>query len=154
MKDRADARTLDLLDDWTAPDVTVHYDGDTAPRGPDLDQRIAQAVSRTLSDDGRSREEIAEAMGAVLGHRMPKNTLDGYAAPSRGDHAISLARAIALMEVTGDVRVVAQELRRLGYAVIPDRYLGAVEEAMTAEQIEHLEAKRKIARRAWRGGHR
>ncbi|MBB4287404.1 DNA transposition protein [Roseospira goensis] len=155
-KDRADTRTLDLLDDWTPPDVSVRYEGDAAPRHPELDIRIAQAVSLTLKDDGRSRAEIGAAMGAVLGGpAVPESTLNGYASPARTDHAISLARALALVAVTGDARVLSIDLERLGLALIPRRYLAAVEEAMTADQIEHLEAQRRAARRTWRnGGHR
>lgn len=142
---RRDGGTLDLFHDWAPPQVAVTAEPSAHP---DIKARISMAVSQTLRDCGRSREVIAEEMG------VSPNTLNNYASAGQEGHSIRLDQAIALVAATGDPRVLAQELAPLGFAVIPERFLGAVEEAMCAEQLEVIQARQKMARRKWRGGGR
>lgn len=140
-----DGRTLDLFRDWTPPVVEVRFEAGRV-QAPTRAERIARAVSATLEECARSRAEVAEAMG------ISDNALNAYASQARNDHNISLDRAFGLIEATHDPRILAIELDRLGFVIIPKAYLGAVEEAMCADQIEHLETRKKLARRSWKGG--
>ncbi|MCF8483333.1 MAG: DNA transposition protein [Rhodospirillum sp.] len=145
-----DRHTLDLFRDWTPPEVAVRVGRERLH--PDIEARISQAISETLKDCGKGRGSVAEEMGAYLGQPVTANVLNNYASPGQDGHRISLSRAFALIAATGDPRVLALELEPLGFAIIPDRFLGAVEEAQCAEQLEAITARQKLARKKWRGG--
>lgn len=119
-RDRRDDDTLDLLS-WEPPQLVERYAQTDPVQATSVDQTIARAVSRTLKDDGRSRAEIAEAMGGYLGEDVSENMLNAYASQARDGHRISLERAIALVAVTQDARLVGELLIPLGYAVISER---------------------------------
>lgn len=151
---RGDTATVDLFADYEPPAVAVRYDDDAPVRASSVAATIARAVSRTLKDDGRSRGEIAEAMSEYLGEHFSEHMLNAYASAARETHTISLERAAALCAVTGDARLIGEVLQPLGLAVVPERYLGAVEEAVLTEQEERIQHRRKQARRRWAGGRR
>jgi len=148
---RGDNQTLDLLK-WSPPEITERFAEDDLVRAHLLSHRISRAVAVTLKESDLAREDIAERMGEFLGETVPKNMLDAYSSESRESHNISLERAIALAHATDDIRVFGDLLSRLGYAVIPQQYLGAVDEAMWAEQEERAKTNRLASRRRWKGG--
>ena len=150
---RGDDRTGSLLD-WQPPKVAVGYDQAEPVKASSVDQTIARAVSRTLKDDARPRSEIATAMADYLGGEVTENMLNAYASPARADHRISLQRALALVAVTGDARLMGELLKPLGFAVIEKKYLPAVDEAIWSEREELARSERQRARREWSGGHR
>jgi hypothetical protein len=152
MARRRDSHTLDMFQDYEPPVVAVRYDDSAPVQASSVDQTIARAVSQTLKEDGRSRGEIAEAMTAYLGAECSENMLNAYASAARDSHRISLERAAALVAVTGDARLIGQILAPLDLAVIPERYLGAIDEAVAAEREEAWARRRKQARRSWTGG--
>jgi len=135
------------------PRVTVDYGPDAPVRTQDVSQTIAKAVSQTLADDGRSREDIAAAMSDYLSEQVSKAMLDAYASPARETHAISLERAIALMAVTRDARLIGEVLPK-EYAVIPAEYLPAIRAAYARQQRKRWEAIEESETRAWTGGRR
>jgi hypothetical protein len=144
------AETLDLLG-WEPPRVTVGFEDQARVRAATMRQRIARSISETLRQDGRSRDEVAAAMGEFLGADFTVASLNAYAAPSREDHNISLERAIALLAVTRDARLVGDLIEPFGFAVIPIKYLAAIEEAMCTDIIERAEQRKRVARRNWKG---
>tara|TARA_R110000787_G_scaffold26344_23_gene73738 strand:+ start:341 stop:805 length:465 start_codon:yes stop_codon:yes gene_type:complete len=150
-KGSACPETLSLLD-WTPPRLAVGFEDQSRVRAASLSQRIARSVSETLKDDERPREDIADAMTDYLGTEVPVATLNAYASPAREDHNITLERAIALLAVTGDARLIGDLIQPAGYAVIPVRFLAAIEEAMCADVIERAEARKRAARRNWKRG--
>lgn len=153
-KQSSDTSTIDLLSEWTPPSVAVRFDATERVRAISFGQRISRAVSEVLRDCSESREEIASAMSDFLGEEMSKNMLDAYASTARESHTISLERAFALLHATGDARIFGMELERFDLAVIPERYLGAVEDAMIEDQKEQLKRRQLAARRKWKGGAR
>lgn len=153
-KQSSDTSTIDLLSEWTPPRVAVTFEATERVRAISFGQRISRAVSEVLRDSSRSREEIAAAMSDFLGEEMSKNMLDAYASTARESHTISLERAFALLHATGDARIFGMELSRFDYAVIPERYVGAVEDAMIEDQKEQLKRRQLAARRKWKGGAR
>jgi len=148
-RDRRDGATLDLLS-WEPPPVAVRF-AEGAVRAVSVAQRLSLAVATTLREADLSREEVAARMGNYLGEEVSKNMLDAYASQARDAHNISLARAFALLHATGDARILGSELKGFGLAVIADRYLAAVEEAMWAEREEQARQKRLAARHRWKG---
>ncbi|KZB51093.1 hypothetical protein [Thalassospira xiamenensis] len=150
-KARGDNTTLDLLTEWNPPSVAVRFTQPERVRGSSFSQRISRAVSEVLKDCGKSREEIAAAMSEYAGEEVTKNMLDAYASMARESHTISLERAFALLHATGDARIFGMELERFDLAVIPERYLGAVDDAMIEDQREQLRKSQLAARRRWKG---
>ena len=151
-KARGDRDTLDIFA-WTPPSVAIGSARDeTLTRAAHLTNAIARAVSLTLRETDRPQAEIAAAMSAYLGTTISENMVNAYASEGRADHKISLERAFALVHATGDPRLFAITLKAFGFAVIPARFLAAVEEAMCAETIDRATQQMKAARRRWKGG--
>jgi len=146
------ANTMPSLLDWTPPrDVVVRFE-DERVRTATLRAQLSRAVSETLSDATASRQDIAEKISAWLGESVSAPMLDNYASEAKEDHAISLPRAIALIQATGDVRLLQLIAEMFGHAVIEAKYVNAVNEAMVAEQIEKLAKQKKQYRQGWKGG--
>ncbi len=154
VKARGDNTTLDLLTEWNPPAVAVRFTQPERVRGSSFSQRISRAVSEVLKDCGKTRDEIAAAMSEYTGEEVTKNMLDAYASMARESHTISLERAFALLHATGDARIFGMELERFDLAVIPERYLGAVDDAMIEDQREQLRKSQLAARRRWKGSAR
>ena len=152
VKQRGDQATLDLLRDFRPPEIAERFEEAALVKASHLSQRISRCVSRTLTDSGLGRDEIAGRMSDYLTETVSKHMLDAYASEARDDHNISLERAAAMVHATGDPRLFGDLLGRLGYAVIPERYLAAVEDAMITEQIETLKKRQPQLRRRWKDG--
>ena len=149
MRQKSDTQTLDLLS-WQPPALVRRYD-ERRVRAANLRDKIALAVAETLKECGMPRDEVARRMEEWLGERVSASTLDAYASQARDDHSISLLRVLALLHVTGDVRLLQLGAEMFGHAVIPARYLAAAREAMTRAQIDNLKKVAKAERRSWRG---
>lgn len=144
-----DTQTMDLLA-WTPPEVTPRFE-ETQIRAVSLRGRIAKAVSTAMRECGMDRDEVAVKMADYLGEDVPKVTLDAYASEAREDHTINVLRMIALATVTGDPRLLQMMCEGSGYVVIPEKYMGAIEEAIWAEREEEAAQRRALARRSWKG---
>jgi hypothetical protein len=142
--------TLDLLY-WQPPKVAAGFEDEARVRAHSLRHRIARALSEMLKDSGQSRAEIAEAMAEFLDEDFGEATLNAYASPAREGHNITLERAIALLAVTRDPRLLGDLVAPYGFAVIPNKYLAAIEDAMCDDVLESITQRRKQARRTWRG---
>lgn len=147
-----DRRTLDLLS-WTPPVLARAFEG-AAVRAATLRAMIAKAVAVALKDCGKSREAVAQEIGDYLGEGegCPKSMLDAYASQAREDHVISVVRFIGLIAATDDMRLLQLIADQFGWAVIPKKFLPAIEEAMLADRIEELQARKAQARKTWKGG--
>jgi len=100
-------------------------------------------------------------MGDFLGEEVSKPMLDAYASQAREEHTISAIRLAALAHATGDMRVLHVLIDTLDHAVIPARYLPAIDAEVKAEYAEKLALRAKElrqqaqqARRQWKGVHR
>lgn len=150
MAPRRDRLTPDLFD-WKPPPVAVRFQDEAAIRAASVAGRLSRSVAVVLRESDADREAVAARMSEYLGEEVSKNMLDAYASQAREAHNISLARAFALLHATDDARIFGTELERFGLAIIPRRFLAAVEEAMWTEQEEHARQKRLAARNRWKG---
>lgn len=132
---RGDTDTLDLLTDWTPPEIVKRFD-DRAVRSASLRDTVALAVAEALRSVDTPREEIAEAMSDWLGEDVTKNMLDAYASPARAEHTISYLRLLALVHVTGDVRALQIGAELFGHLVVEERYVEWVRVGMRADRKE------------------
>ena len=105
-----------------------------------LRAKIAHAVSETLRDCGKSREDVAHDMSVVLDEIVSKPMLDAYASEARADHTIPFLRLIALMMVTGDVRPLQLAAEATGHLVISAQGRAWAELGVAAYKRDHHKA--------------
>ncbi len=148
-RDRNDHNTGDLLS-WEPPEVVKRYD-ERRIKTATMRARIAHAVSETLTDSDKSREIIAEEMGAFLGGEVSKNMLDAYASEAREDHTISFVRLLALIHVTNDVRPLQVGAEMFGHLVVDDKFMKFIELGMMVERGEKLQRLNEDADKAIKG---
>lgn len=149
MAQQRDQRTLDLLS-WEPTQPARAFEPEKV-RASSLRSMICRAIALALKDCDRDRDEIAEEIAAYLGETCPKNMLDAYASEAREDHTIPLVKFLGLIHATRDMRLLQILAQQFGWAVIPERYLGAVEEAVISAKEEELGQLKRQARRKWRG---
>lgn len=142
--------TLNLFETWVPPVVVKTFEP-VAVRAATLRSSISKAVSLSLKEGGKGREETAREIGEYLGEDCPKNMLDAYASESREEHSISLLRFIGLVAVTRDMRLLNLVANLFGWVVVDQKYLPAIREAICTDKIEELQQIQKQARRDWRG---
>lgn len=146
-----DTRTLDLLA-WQPPEPpAVRYREPEQVRAASLRSSFLRAMHMAERDCDKPREQIAAEMAAYLGEDVSKAVLDQYMSEARETYTINVVRFLAFIHATRDFRLLSLLAEPFGLAVIEERYLGAVEEAMCAEQMEVLDRRRALARRKWRG---
>jgi hypothetical protein len=145
---RRDPNTLDIFSDWTPPVVVERYE-ETRVRTATLRARIARAVSETLKDFDRSREDVALAMSEWLGEDVTKNMLDAYASEAREAHTIPYLRLLALVHATGDVRLLQLGAELFGHVVAHSRYLEWIEVGMEADRREQANQIKEETDRAF-----
>jgi hypothetical protein len=152
MARRPDTRTLDLLA-WKPPAApALRYEEPEAVRAASLRASFLRAMSLAVEHSQKSREQVAADMAAYLGEEVSKTVLDQYMSEARETYTINVVRFLAFIHATRDFRLLSLLAEPFGLAVIEERYLAAVEEAMCAEQIEALERRQTMARRKWKGG--
>ncbi len=133
---RGDKLTLDLLEDWTPPEIVQRYDEERL-RTATLRAKLARAVSETLKESDLSREEIASKMSDWLEEDVSRNMLDAYASEAREEHTITYLRIIALIHVTGDSRIMQIGADRFGHIVVDKKYQKWINVGMAkARQVE------------------
>ncbi len=130
--------TPDLFD---LPEAMPAFEKEDVRAGT-IEGKIALAVSKILKDDGRSREDIAKAMSEWLNDKkMSGAMLNAYSSQARDSYKITVARFWALIETTGDIRLLQEIANSVGYVVMEERYAKRVKKAEKEEQIEALKAQ-------------
>lgn len=147
-----DDKTLDIFEDWTPTEIVERYD-ENRVRTATLRSRIARAVAETLNDcDILERGDIARRMSDYLGENVTKNMLNAYASEAREDHTIPFLRLLAMVHVTGDVRLLQLGAELFGHSVIEDRWLPWVDVGQLADRKEHIDREYEYVRRQARKG--
>ncbi|TCS62556.1 DNA transposition protein [Varunaivibrio sulfuroxidans] len=147
---RRDGLTLDLLS-WEPPTLIERFD-DARVRTATLRSRIARAVAETLKGSDIPRADIAAAMSDWLGEDVSKAMLDAYASEAREDHTIPFLRLLAMVHVTGDVRLLQMGAELFAHSVVDDKYLPWVEVGQLADRKEDIDKAFEYARRSARRG--
>lgn len=142
---RTPASQMSLLD-WQSPRPVVAFEP-ARVRAATLHGQIARAVAEALRDaaaSGIAREEIAARMTAILGERISKTMLDAYASQAREDHSIGLARFVALIQATGDRRLLELLAEPMGWAVVERADLALIELAALREHHDEVTRQMKL----------
>ena len=147
---RGDNQTMDLLA-WEPAPIVETYAPERV-RTSSLRSKIARAVSETMKDSGLTRAQISKSMGDWLGEDVTEHMLNAYASEAREDHTIPYLRLLALVHVTGDVRLLQIGAELMDHSVIEDRYLGWVDVGRLADHKETIDREFAAARRMARMG--
>lgn len=141
-----DLKTLDMFSEWQPPEVVQRFE-DVRVRASTLRQKLALGVAETLKGSDLERPDIAEKMADWLGEDVSKNLLDRYASQAAEEHVIPLLRLIALIHVTGDVRILQMIAEMFGHSVVEDRFLPWIEVGQLAEKKDEFDRAFDAARR-------
>lgn len=131
--------------EWQAPQPVARFEP-ARVRAATLHGQIARAVAECLRDAaaaGLKRDTVAERMSAITGQRVSGAMLDAYASQAREDHSISLARFIALMQATGDRRLLELLAEPMGWAVIESADLALIELGALREHADEIARRMK-----------
>jgi hypothetical protein len=134
---------------WTPSQLDLSFE-ERDIRAATLDARISRAVAVALADCGKPRAAVAREMSAILAEAVSPNMLDAYASVARGQHRISVSRFVALMQATGDRRLLQLLAATMGWSVVEKRHLTLIEAAELREQEDYLRRRREAAMRAAR----
>ncbi|MBX3545554.1 DNA transposition protein [Chelatococcus sp.] len=144
------ADQLDLLG-W-APSEPVQAFPPEKVRAASLASSIARAVSLSLKECGRTRDQVADDMGAYLGETVSSHMLNAYASEAREEHIINVVRFIALVHATRDRRLLELIASMFGWTVIERRYLPAIELAERLEKRAEMDRGIEAVRRSLKTG--
>lgn len=147
---RGDTRTMDLLS-WK-PEPIVEAFEPARVRCASLRAKIARAVSECLTDSSLSRNQVAKDMSEWLGEEVTENMVNAYASEARERDTIPYLRLMALVHVTGDVRLLQIGAALMGHSVIEDKYLSWVDVGRLADHKETIDKEFAAARRVARMG--
>lgn len=152
VKLHGDKTTMDLFSRKPETPKVARF-AEEVVRAATFAAKVSKAVSQILQDakdqeeDPLNRDEIALGMSEYLGEEITVNMLNAYASLARETHSIPMVRALALMHVTKDYRLLQLIAEEMGLAVIPRQYESTVREAILAESIEEQMAELKALRR-------
>lgn len=145
---RRDRSTLDLFREFQPKPVVARF----APEEVKAWSRarsLSKAIAKTLADDGRPREEIAEAMSELLEESVSRAMLDNYASQEKG-HAISALRLAGLVAVTGDARAINTLLAEIGLIVVEAKYEALLRREKARELKARAQREEEAADAEWR----
>lgn len=145
---KRDGSTLDLFKDFEPKPAVARFDEEEV-RAWSGDRRLSRAISRTLDDAGRTRDQIADELSEHLGERVSKAMLDNYAAQEK-PHAISARRLAGLVAVTGDARALNALLGEIGLIVVEAKYEALLRREKAKEIRERAEREEQAADAEWR----
>ncbi len=146
---RGDNNTLSLLD-WQPPKIAARFD----PAEMSLSTfpgRLCHALRLALAECGKDRKTVAAEMTEFLGETVTKHMVDSWVSEAKDGNTINVIRFHALIQVTGDPRLLSVIADDSDHLVVPAKYQAAVEEAMVSDQIEELTKQKDALRKAWKG---
>ena len=131
---------------WEPPKVTRAFAPEKV-RAASLAASLSKAVSASLKECGKDREQVAREMAAYLGEAVSADMLDKYASEAAESHIINVVRFIGLIAATKDQRLLELVAATFGWAVIERKYLPAIDYAIALEKKAELERVTDAMRR-------
>jgi hypothetical protein len=151
MTRRRDPETVDLFSEYTPRPVVERYAAERV-RAARAGARIKRAVSEAMRESGRSRSELAKAMSDYLGESVTTGMLDQYASTANEGHNITAYRLVALLAVTGDLRLINALLSDTGAIAVDGKYEALIRREMAKEARDRLDREINAADAQWRAG--
>ncbi len=151
MTRRADSATPDLFTDYTPAPVVKRFDQERV-RAAKTSARIARAVAEAIKQSKRSRGDIAREMSIHLGDHVTEAMLDQYSSTANERHNIPAHRLIALLIVTGDVRLLNAALQDSAFVAVDARFEPLIRRELAKEAREKIEREIGAADAQWKAG--
>src|SRR5262245_54545774 len=104
MKRHRDTDTVDLFKAYSPAPAVERFSAERV-RASRASSRIARAVAEAIKVSKLSRDDIAKEMSNYLGESVTVAMLDQYTSTANEKNNIPAHRLIALVAVTGDIRV-------------------------------------------------
>ena len=123
---------------WQPPKVVSAYAPEKV-RAASLAASLSKAVSASLKECGKGRDQVAREMGAYLGEHISPDVLDKYASEAAENHIINVVRFIGLLAATKDRRLLELIASQFDWAVIERKYLPAIDYATLLEQRAEID---------------
>lgn len=115
-----------------------------------LTRWITSTVALMLSEDARSREDIAGRVSALLGENVSKSMLDVYSSESHVQHNVPAARWLAMVAVTGRFDLLDAALAKIGARALQGDEMATARlghlYALRGELDDEIKAVRPLAR--------
>lgn len=149
MTRRRDTDTADLFRDYTPAPVVERFSEDRV-RAARCSARIARAVAEAIKQSRKSRPDVAKAMSEYLGEDISVAMLDQYTSTANERNNIPAHRLMALIAVTGDVRVVNAALQDTPFVAIDARFEPLIRRELAREARDRIEREINSADAQWR----
>ncbi|RJF70905.1 hypothetical protein [Rhodopseudomonas palustris] len=146
-----DTLTPDLFRDYQPAPVVERFSPERV-RAARASARIKQALKEALRDCGRSRDTVAAAMSEYLGERVSPQILDQYTSAANETANIPAHRLIALVVVTGDIRLINALLVDTDAVAVARKYEALIRREMAKEARDRLDREINAADAEWRAG--
>lgn len=139
----------DLFGAFTAPTIVEQFAPERV-RATSCSARIKRAAAEAIHDCSMGRKAIAQAMSDFLGEPVTAAMLDQYTSPAAESHNISAHRLVALLVVTGDVRLMNGALHDTGVIAVSAKYEPLIRREMAKEARDRLDRQIDAADAQWR----
>lgn len=149
MTRRRDSETPDLFRDFTPAPVVERFSPERV-RAARASSRIARAVAEAIKQSRKSRADVAKAMSEYLGENISAAMLDQYTSTANETNNIPAHRLVALLAVTGDVRVINAALQDSPFVAIDARYEPLIRREMLKEAGDRIAREQATADAQWR----
>ena len=146
---RDDAGTPDLFADYAPAPVVQRFSPERV-RASRASARIARAVAESIRQSKRSRHDIAAEISRFLGEDVSVAMLDQYTSTANEKNNIPAHRLVALLAVTGDVRVINAALQDTSFVAIDSRFEPLIRREMAKEARDKIEREINSADAQWR----
>jgi len=146
MKRRRTSPAQHDLFSWSPPKVVTAYAPERI-RAATLSASLSKAVSASLKECGKGRDQVAREMSAYLGEAISPDVLDKYASEAAESHIINVVRFIGLLAATKDRRLLELIAAQFDWAVIERKFLPAIDYATLLEQRAELDRTADSMRR-------
>lgn len=127
-----DRTTMDLLS-WQPPEPVVAFAPEQV-RAASLRSQFSKALGLAMKECGIDREALSVIITEYLGEKVSKDMLDAYASEARDEHVINVVRLKALLHATRDRRLAQWVVEDMGWSVVDNRHLPAIQAAEIAEK--------------------
>jgi hypothetical protein len=146
---RRDPGTVDLFSEFAPAPVVERFSPERV-RASRASARIARAVAEAIKEMGAERSVVAQMMSEHLGERVTAAMLDQYTSTANERNNIPAHRLIALLAITGDVRIVNAALHDTGFIALSAKYEPLIRREMLKEAGEKLAREQAAADAQWR----
>jgi hypothetical protein len=149
MTRRRDVATPDLFQAFVPAPVVERFSAERV-RAASCSARIARAVAEAIKQSHKSRADVANEMSVCLGEEISVAMLDQYTSTANEKNNIPAHRLVALLAVTGDVRVINAALQDTTFVAVDAKFEPLIRREMAKEARDRLDREIAAADAQWK----